>query len=107
MLVSTGPIIPGMAPFGSSARMSVIILEYAAKDVLYAECQIASILDHLAANPVAQVMIGYVASGHAMLTEPAIFKREDVTLNGIEESHAPARQLSVMIDIMPMLMKPG
>ena len=107
MLVSTSPIIPGMTPFGSSARMSVIVLEYAAEDVLYAKCQVASVLDHLAANPVAQVMIGNVASGHAVLTEPAIFKRKDIALNGIEESHALAGQLGVMIDIMPMLMKPG
>ena len=96
-----------MAPFGSSARVCVIVFEDTAEDVLYAEGQVASILDHLAANPVAQVMICNVASGHAMLAEPAIFKSEDVSLNGIEESHAPAGQLSVMIDIMPMFMKPG
>ena len=75
--------------------------------ILINQEEVASILDHFAANPVAQIMICNVASGHTMLTEPAIFKRKDVALNGIEKSHAPAGQLSVMIDIMPMFMKPG
>lgn len=81
-----------MSPPGTTARMGVVFLVDATIDILDAVCQIIAISDNLQSDSVSQVLDGNITSAHAVLTEPAVFKGDYITLYCIEEIHVPARQ---------------